>query len=135
MGLEICKPTSCQTIRFCTTAIKKPRTKVTITASFGHMTRLIKNATIIDKTKANSVSSDIIMCMAKGIKTPANIAPAIDCGMSDIRRSNQPETPTKVIKIEHSTKAPVASAKGTPAKLVTKIAAPGVDHAVRIGCL
>ena len=50
-------------------------------------------------------------------------------------RSNQPESPTKVSNTEHNKKAPMASAIGTPAKLVTKIAAPGVDHAVSMGCL
>ncbi len=58
---------------------------------------------------------------------------AIDTGMRLIARSNQPENPAIVIIDAETRKAPVASAKDTPAAPVISIAAPGVDQAVTTG--
>ena len=78
IGLEICRLKDCQTIKFCTQAIIMPIRKVTMMASLGQNTRLIKNVMIMVKTKANWDSNDMIICIAKGNKTPANMAAAID---------------------------------------------------------
>ena len=135
IGLEICKLNACHAIKPCMPATIMPNKKVTMMASLGQNTRLIKNVRIMLKTSASCDSKDRIICIAKGKRTPANIAAAIDWGKNRIRRSNQPERPIKVSNTEHNRNAPMASAMGTPAKLVTRMAAPGVDHAVSMGCL
>jgi hypothetical protein len=69
----------------------------------------------------------------KRSSTPASIPAAIDIGMRFIARSNHPVKPLSASRTADTTKAPIASAIGTPAALVTSIAAPGVDHAVTTG--
>ena len=78
IGLEICRLNFCQIIKFCTPAMMMPIKKVTMMASLGQNTRLIKNVMIMVKTKTNWDSNDMIICIAKGNKTPANMAAAID---------------------------------------------------------
>src|SRR5690606_10415950 len=65
--------------------------------------------------------------------TPASMPEASDSGTRPSSRSNIPEKPASVISTADSRKPAIASAIGTPAALVTSIAAPGVDHAVTTG--
>ena len=69
----------------------------------------------------------------KRSSTPASMPEAIGTGMRSIARSNQPEKPTTVMSAAETRNAPVASSIESPAPLVTRRAAPGVDHAVTIG--
>jgi len=54
-------------------------------------------------------------------------------GQIDSESAKGRENPTIVISNAETRKAPVASAKDTPAAPVISIAAPGVDHAVTTG--
>ena len=87
----------------------------------------------IDSTMRNWVFIATNTSMPNRSNTPASIAEASAMGIRSMTRSNHPVTPNNVISPAHSTKAPIASAIGTPARLVTSSAAPGVDHAVTTG--
>jgi len=65
--------------------------------------------------------------------TPASSAAASDAGTRRISRSKLPVRPHRAISAEAKMKAPMASAYGTPGRLVINRAAPGVDQAITTG--
>ena len=66
-------------------------------------------------------------------RTPASMPEAIGIGMRDMPRSNQPVTPKRSRSAPETRNAPIAADMGSPAALVARSAAPGVDHAVTTG--
>ena len=74
-------------------------------------------------------------CSPNLSNTPASIAAARECGISFIRRANNPVTPHSRMSALAKMKIPMVSASVTPCRLVANSAAPGVDQAVSTGAL
>ncbi len=71
--------------------------------------------------------------MPKWRRIPASMAEVRERGICLIAFSKSPVTPVKRVKNAAKIKAPTASDIGTPDKLVTNKAAPGVDQPVKMG--
>ncbi|MNR41264.1 hypothetical protein D3C85_1596290 [compost metagenome] len=84
-------------------------------------------------TSAGCLPMWVKMPMPKLSSTPASMAAAISPGIRRRIGSIQPNRPQARVSAAASTKAPMASLKGTPASAVTSSAAPGVDQAMTMG--